>query len=138
MVMGFSFGPEDGGNLMIEGRRQNGEGTIIQVSDTKWIAKIRMGVHASGEQRVKQFSGKTEAIVKKKLGEFKTGQDFLGKHMPCCDTISSYFMRWLRDYQYNKLKVSNYDRLESTVMNHIIPDIGAMKIGKVSRIIFRY
>lgn len=118
---------------MREGRKQNGEGSIIQVPDAKWIAKIRMGVDASGKQRIKQFSGKTEAIVKKKLREFKTSQDFLGKHMPCSDTISSYFMRWLRDYQYNKLKASSYDRLESTVLNHIIPNLGAMKMDKVSR-----
>lgn len=34
---------------------------------------------------------------------------------------------------YHKLKPSSYDRLESTVVNHIIPHIGRMKIDKVTR-----
>ena len=48
----------------------NGKGAIFQVSDTKWIAKICLGVDADGKPIIKQFSGKTEAIAKKKLRDF--------------------------------------------------------------------
>ena len=88
---------------------------------------------SDGKPNIKQFSGKTEAIVKKKLKEFKKSQDFTEKHMPSNDTVQAYFTMWLREYQYNKLKPLSYDRLESTVTNHVLPNIGGLKIDKVTR-----
>ena len=114
-------------------RKQNGEGSIFQVSENKWIAKISLGTRPDEKTNIKQFSGKTEAIVKKKLRDFKKSADFAEKHMPSNDTVQAYFTMWLREYQYNKLKPSSFDRLESTVTNHIIPQIGGLKIDKVTR-----
>lgn len=65
----------------------SGKGAIFQVSDTKWIAKICLGVDADGKPIIKQFSGKTEAIAKKKLREFKKSTDYLG----ACDNIFGTF-----------------------------------------------
>ena len=33
----------------------NGKGAIFQVSDTKWIAKIRFGVDGDGKSIIKQL-----------------------------------------------------------------------------------
>ena len=114
-------------------RKQNGEGSVFQVSENKWVAKISLGTRPDGKPNVKQFSGKTEAIVKKKLKDFKKSTDFAEKHMPSNDTVQAYFSTWLREYQYNKLKPSSYDRLESTVINHIFSHIGGLKIDRVTR-----
>ncbi|MBE6570604.1 MAG: site-specific integrase [Ruminococcaceae bacterium] len=120
-------------SMMGNTRRKNGEGSIFQLSDDKWIAKISLGTGANGKPVVKQFSGKTEAIVKKKLRDFKKSYNYLAGHMPAQETVQIYFVRWLKDYQYNKLKPASYDRLETTVRCHIIPTIGAKKIDKVTR-----
>jgi len=114
-------------------RKQNGEGSVFQVSENKWVAKISMGTRPDGKPNIKQFSGKSEAIVKKKLKDFKKSTDFAEKHMPSNDTVQAYFSMWLREYQYNKLKPLSYDRLESTVVNHIFPHIGGLKVDKVTR-----
>ena len=114
-------------------RNKNGEGSVFQVSENKWVAKISLGTRSDGKTSIKQFSGKTEAIVKKKLKDFKKSQDFAEKHMPSSDTVQAYFSMWLCEYQYNKLKPSSYDRLESTVVNHIFPHIGGLKVDKVTR-----
>ena len=114
-------------------RNQNGEGSVFQVAENKWVAKISMGMRPDGKPNIKQFSGKTEAIVKKKLKDFKKSNDFAEKHMPSSYTVQAYFTMWLQEYQYNKLKPSSYDRLESTVVNHIFPNIGGLKIDKVTR-----
>ena len=114
-------------------RKSNGEWSVFQVSENKWVAKISLGTRPDGKPNIKQFSGKTEAIVKKKLKEFKKSADFAEKHMPSNGTVQSYFSTWLREYQFNKLKPSSYDRLERTVNNHIIPNIGGMKVDKVTR-----
>ena len=63
-------------------RKQNGEGSVFQVSENKWVAKISMGIKPDGKPNIKQFSGKSEAIVKKKLKDFKKSTDFAEKHMP--------------------------------------------------------
>lgn len=113
-------------------RKPNCEGSIIKVNDNKWIAKISLGTRPDGRVIVKQFSGKTEAIAKKKLRDFKKSTDYIERRIPHEYTVEQYFNYWLREYQYNKLKPSSYDRLESTVNNHIIPNIGALKISKVT------
>jgi len=114
-------------------RKANGDGSVFQVSENKWIAKISLGTLPSGKVNVKQFSGKTEAIVRKKLKEFKKSRDFAEKHLPVSDTVQSYFTAWMREYQFNKLKPLSYDRLESTVVNHIFPHMGGLKFDKVTR-----
>ena len=102
-------------------KKKNGEGSIFQVSENKWVAKISLGTGANGKPVIKQFTGKTEAIVKKKLKDFRKSEDFAERHMPAQDTVQAYFTRWLQEYQYNKLKPASYDRLETTVRCHILP-----------------
>ena len=114
-------------------RRKNGEGSVFQVSENKWVSKISLGTGPDGKTIVKQFSGRTEAIVKKKLKDFKKSNDFAEKRIPSEETVKSYFGLWLHEYQYNKLKPASYDRLESTIINHIFPHIGGLKIDKVTR-----
>ena len=93
---------------MTSTRRHNGEGSICKVSENKWIAKISLGTGLNGKTIMKQFSGKTETIVKKKLKEFKKSPYFTEKHLPSQETVKSYFSIWLREYQLNKLKPSSY------------------------------
>ena len=109
------------------------KGAVFQVSDTKWVAKVCLGVDDNGKPIIKQFSGKTEAIAKKKLREFKKTADYTEKHLPSTDTVRTYFTAWMKEYQFHKLKPSSYDRLESTVVNHIFPYMGNMKVDKVTR-----
>lgn len=114
-------------------RKSNGEGSVFQVSENKWVAKISLGTGENGETIIKQFSGKTEAIVKKKLREYKKSEEFAVGHKPSSETVQTYFTRWLQTYQYNKLKPASYDRLETTVNRHILPCMGHKRIEKVTR-----
>ena len=114
-------------------RKSNGEGSVFQVAENKWVAKISLGTGANGKPIIKQFSGKTEADAKKKLREFKKSADYSAGHMPSTDTVESYFSRWLNTYQINKLKPASFDRLETTVNHHILPCMGNKKIDKVTR-----
>ena len=118
---------------MEQAKRQYGKGSIFQIDDDKWGARIFLGKKPDGSPNVKQFSGKSEAIVKKKLREFKKSQDFSEQRIPSKDTVKSYFSNWMRQYQFHRLNPSSYDRLESTVTNHIYPHIGGMKLDRVSR-----
>lgn len=114
-------------------RNKNGEGSVFQVAENKWVAKISMGTKPNGKPNIKQFAGKTEAIAKKKLKDFKKSSCFEAKHSPSNATVYSYFSTWLREYRFNKLKPSSYDRLESTINKHIFPNIGGLKFDRVTR-----
>lgn len=114
-------------------KNKNGEGSIFQTSENKWIAKIYLGKRPDGKPKIKQFSGKTKAVVKKKLKEFKNTLEPLEKPLCTTETVKTYFTKWLKEYQYNKLKPLSYDRLESTVINHIIPNIGSLQLDQVTR-----
>lgn len=70
----------------------NGKGAVFQVSDDKWVAKVCLGVDDNGKPIIKQFSGKTEAIAKKKLRDFKKSTDYVEKHIPSTD----------RDFDFGK------------------------------------
>ena len=72
-------------------RKQNGEGSIFQVSENKWISKIALGTRPDGRVIVKQFSGKTEAIVKKKLKDFKKSASLIKSFFCILWEIQAYF-----------------------------------------------
>lgn len=48
-------------------------------------------------------------------------------------TVRDYFLYWLKTYQFQKLKPSSYDRLESVVNNHILPVIGNVRFDLRTR-----
>lgn len=98
-----------------------GEGSVYQVSDEKWVAKISLGTKPDGSPKVKQFSGKSEAIVRKKLKDYKKSCEYAEKRLPTSEAIRSFFETWLKEVQYNKLKPSSYDRLERTLQKNVFP-----------------
>lgn len=114
-------------------RNRNGDGSVFQVSENKWVAKISLGTKPDGSPKVKQFSGKTESIVRKKLKEYKKSVEFAEKRLPTAETARSYFEKWLKEIQYFKLKPSSYDRLERTLHNNIYPYLGGLKMDKITR-----
>lgn len=114
-------------------RKRNGEGSVFQVAENKWVAKISMGQKPNGKPLIKQFSGKTEAIVKRKLKDFKKSKEFLERRIPTSYTVEKYILEWLHECKLNSLKPASYDRLERTVLNQIIPNIGSLKLDKVTQ-----
>jgi len=113
-------------------RKNNGDGSVFQVSDTKWVAKIQIGTKPDGKPDIKSFSAKTEALVKRKLKEYKRDKD---KFLPT--NISSikfddYIDNWLYNYKKHELKSTSFDRLESTINTHIKPNIGSKQLPKIT------
>lgn len=56
-------------------RREKGTGTIWQKENGKWMSRIDIGRGADGKRKFKNFSGKTEAEIKRKIREYnKSGE----------------------------------------------------------------
>lgn len=114
-------------------RRNNGDGSVYKYND-KWFAQIQIGTKPNGKPNIKRFSSKTEREVRKKLKEFKRNQGkFTSSQNSKKTTVKEYFEHWLYDYKYGQLKPQSFDRLESIVINHIIPELGHIQFANVTQ-----
>lgn len=115
-------------------RRDNGTGSVYK-DGNKWVAAIQIGVNSNGKPKIKKFTSvKSEAEVKKKLKEFLRNQNkFIQSENSKRTTVKEYFNHWLYECKYKELKAQSFDRLESTVNNHIIPEIGMLQFAQVTQ-----
>lgn len=112
-----------------ETRRENGAGNIYQRAPGKWAGRLQLGVDPNGKPKIKYFSGKTEAEVRRKIREYNMENDPSQKAKT---TVSDYIDNWLKIYKMDSLKGSSYDRLESTVNVHIKPAIGDIQLPQLN------
>ena len=96
-----------------------GDGSVYQTADGRWVVKISLGTGPDGKPLTKRFSAKTKAAAEKKLRDFKKAQRQETKPAIVHYTLAAYLDFWMKTYQYQKLKPLSYDRLESTIRNHM-------------------
>lgn len=110
-------------------RREKGTGSVFQKPDGSWIGRISIGKRADGKPKMKYFSGRTEAEVKKKIRDFiKTNNGADYKKV----SLEEYLNNWLSVYKRAELKNTSYDRLESTARNHVIPNFGYLQMADIT------
>ncbi|MCX7924034.1 MAG: site-specific integrase [Clostridia bacterium] len=112
-------------------RRAPGEGNISKRADGYWTARIQVGSNENGKQRIKAFYGKTRKEVAEKLADYRemTRAGYGDEDLPDFDR---YIKNWLYNVKANELKALSFDRLESTINNHIIPCIGHIKTNQLT------
>ncbi len=110
-------------------RREKGTGTIYQRDNGTWVGRISLGRGADGKLRYKCFSGKNEAVVKRKIRGYNKGgiQQDISQIL-----LKDYLTSWLVNVKRISLKPSSYDRLESTATKQVIPRLGDFKISEIT------
>lgn len=108
-------------------KRGHGEGSIYQRKNGLWAASIQIGTDESGKPIIKYFYSKEQKEVVNKLNEFKLLQA-QGFDKLTSTTLKDYITSWLVNVKFYELKLSSYDRLESTINNQIIPRLGFYKL----------
>lgn len=110
-------------------RREKGTGTIWQKDNGTWMGRVDIGRGSDGKRKFKNFSGKTETEVKRKIREYnKTGDNIETNKI----SVGSYVQNWLRTYKMGTIKLSSYDALEKTIKNYIIPNIGMIQLQQLT------
>lgn len=112
-------------------RRGNGEGSIFQRRDDRWVAKLQTSTTKTGTAIIKTFYGKERKEVVAKLKEYNLLKS-QGLNNLSIITLMEYVSSWLRLTKFIELKPLSYDRLESTINNHIIPKIGHYELTKLT------
>ena len=115
-------------------KRANGEGTIRQLSDGRWEARISDGYTAKGKQHWKTHSSKKQSDVIKWLNDYKANRERF-----CSNTAIKYTMKewldiWYDTYVKNNVKVSTRESYEGIIKNHLVPYIGHIKLLELKKV----
>jgi integrase len=113
-------------------RRGNGEGSIFQRGDGRWVATLTVGYSAAGKRRRKTVYGWTKKEV----------QDKLVKLLPqkqdgsLCDsargTVGQYLDRWLETEVRQNKRASTHASYRQVVELHVKPCIGGLQLSRLS------
>ena len=114
-------------------KRANGEGTIVKNMrngiQKGWRASITIGIGDNGKIKRKEFTGKTQQEVKKKLEEYK--KEMLLGTISSDDkiTVSEWYHTWLFDYRIKDLKPKSFEKYEGIYRNYIKDsELGKIKL----------
>lgn len=113
-------------------RRGNGEGSIYQKSDGKWMAQVLLGYKPDGKPIRKAFTGKTRREVAAKLAA-ATSQVFQGTIIaqPDMSSFEEFSHYWL---SVKRIEVTSRTlSWNNTILStYILPVIGSIPLGEVS------
>ncbi len=109
------------------GKRANGEGTVYQRKDKRWVAVIPL---ENGQRKFIYRSTQREAIKELQLA---TQAKMQGTLIATGDqTLSVFLTSWLQDTAQPRLRDRTYIRYRELIMLHILPNVGKVKLQKLS------
>ena len=111
-------------------RRAKGEGGLFQCDDGTWVGRIVIGRHAeTGQPLRKEVSGKTRAIVKKKLDDLRERYDCVTVVNADKITVKEWLEKWLELYASPpKVAVTTYEWYDRLIQLYLVPSLGKIKL----------
>jgi integrase len=107
------------------GKRANGEGSVYQRTDGRWCASV------TTERGRQHFLGRTRAEVARKLTGALDARDKGTLVTGPRQTVSQFFTQWLAAVRPS-LRPRTFVGYEQLVRLHVIPQIGALSLARVS------
>ena len=113
-------------------RRANGEGNIRKRKDGRWEGRYVAGHDANGKEIRKNVLGKTQAEVKDKLRKAIEEAKYLDVAKADEYTVERWVKTWFEIYSKPNLRESTQERYSNHIDYHIIPEIGHIKLRKLT------
>ena len=113
-------------------RRANGEGNIRKRKDGRWEGRYVAGHDANGKEIRKNVLGKTQAEVKDKLRKAIEEAKYLDVAKADEYTVERWVKTWFEIYSKPNLRESTQERYLNHIEYHIIPEIGHIKLRKLT------
>lgn len=111
-------------------RRGKGEGSITQLSDGRWQA--RLSYWDGGRRKWKAYYGRTRTEARQKLtaalAALQQGQRPVSERQ----TVGQFLERWLRDVAQPSLRPRTFTRYRELVQLHTIPALGRRPLARLS------
>jgi integrase len=112
------------------GRRGHHEGSITQLSDGRWQARI--SVEINGKATRKAFYGKTRQEAARKLNEALTAKEQGTLVTDARQTLGAFLTGWLEDSVKPSVRPKTYTSYEYICRLHIIPSLGRQPLVKLA------
>lgn len=113
-------------------RRARGEGSIRQRKDGTWEARFVIGNDpGTGKEIRKSIYGKTQKEVRQKLTEARAALDKDDYREPSKMTTRQWLIIWSQEY-WGDIKESTRASYMAAIQNHIIPNLGAVKLDDLN------
>lgn len=114
-------------------RRASGEGCICKLKRNDvvvgWRASLPIGRDESGKLIRKQFTGKTQSEVRRKLEEYKMNLNLDVFPSKENITFEDLYRTWLFDFRVNDLKPKSFEKYEGIYRNYIKnSELGRVKL----------
>ncbi|MDR0294028.1 MAG: site-specific integrase [Oscillospiraceae bacterium] len=114
-------------------RRANGEGSVRQLKNGSWEARIMVGTRADGKPVIKTFTAKKRAVAAKRLADFIAGVRTAAAPRPARETVGEWMEAWLCGYAATQVKTSTRVSYENIARNQIIPRLGRFRLTSLQR-----
>lgn len=116
-------------------KRANGEGSIRKRSDGRWEGRYTAGRDpATGKPIYKNVLGKTQAEVKTKLRQAIEKSAQLDMSRTGSYTVETWLKLWYEIYAEPRLRETTKAYYQNYINNHIIPELGGIKLDKLTTI----
>ncbi|GER88990.1 site-specific integrase [Dictyobacter vulcani] len=108
------------------GKRANGEGTVYQRKDGRWVATISLD---NGQRKYSYFATQKEAVKAIREAHKLRDQGIIlaGKDQ----TVAFFLETWLQDTAQPRLRPKTYIRYRQYVYRQIIPALGNIKLQQL-------
>jgi integrase len=111
-------------------RRGKGEGSITQLPDGRWQARIDLG-YVNGKRKRKSIYGKTREEVAKKLTRALADHQ---RGLPLPDerlTVEQFLHRWLEEVACPSVRPRTYASYAQLVRLHLVPGLGRTRLARL-------
>ena len=116
-------------------KRANGEGSIRKRKDGRWEGRYTAGHDPNtGKTIYKNVLGKTQGEVKEKLKKAIADSQQLDVTRATTYTVKTWIKLWYEVYAEPRLREKTKDYYLNYINNHIIPQLGDIKLDKLSSI----
>ena len=116
-------------------KRGNGEGSIYQRKDGRWVGQYL--VYTEKGPKYRYLYGKTRQEVARKLTKAMADRDGGFIFDAGALTLGEYLDRWLVDSVRDTVRQRTWDRYESIVRVHIKPALGRIKLKAITPVHIR-
>jgi integrase len=112
-------------------RRGQGEGSIYKLKDGRWAAAMTIGFR-NGKLQRKYVYAKTRPEVAEKLNNEITNKN---RGLPVSEdkqTVKQFLLNWLENSVKSRTRLSTYISYKLHVEQHITPEIGHLRLARLT------
>src|SRR3990170_1271898 len=112
-------------------RRGANEGSIYRRKDDRWVGVLHVG-YGAGKRERKAYYGATRQEVASLLAAAVRDRQQGKRPVPEREKLAAFLVRWLNDTHKRSIRPSTYAGYERMIRLHIEPEIGDLRLARLT------